>query len=380
MSEDSDLEKTESATPRRIEKAREEGQVVRSRELGTLVMLMTGAIGLYTLGGTLGSRLDTVMRTSLSFERDTAFDTSRMLSHFGLAAWESLLAVAPLLLLFAAAALCAPMLLGGWLFSTKSLQMDFSRLSLFKGIGRLFSVNSLAELLKAIAKSVLVGIVGAWVIWKRLPETIALMNAPVQEALIHMLELVLTCCFLIAGSLVLVAVLDVPWQFWEYFRKLRMTKEEIKQEHKESEGDPHTKSRIRQQQRALARRRMMTKVPGADVIVTNPTHFAVALRYEEGRMSAPRVVAKGTGEVAARIRAIAAEHRVPTLSAPPLARALHRHVELDHEIPAGLYTAVAEVLAWVFQLKHWHYSEGPLPTGPTGLPVPDELAVPESRE
>ena len=158
-----------------------------------------------------------------------------------------------------------------------------------------------------------------------------------------------------------------------------MTKEEIKQEMKETDGDPHIKARIRQQQRAIARRRMMAEVPKADVVVTNPTHYAVALRYEEGRMGAPRVVAKGADEVAARIRELAAEHRVPMLSAPPLARALHRHVELGHEIPAGLYTAVAEVLAWVYQLKNWHYSYGPQPNGPADLVVPDELAVPESR-
>ncbi len=194
-----------------------------------------------------------------------------------------------------------------------------------------------------------------------------------------MLDIVLHCCLLVALSLLLVAAIDVPWQLWEHFKKLRMTKEEVKQEFKESEGDPHIKGRIRQQQRAMARRRMMQEVPKADVVVTNPTHFAVALRYEEGRMGAPRVVAKGTDEVAARIRELAAEHRVPLMSAPPLARALHRHVDLGQEIPAGLYTAVAEVLAWVYQLKHWHYSQGPHPSAPTDLLVPDELAVPESR-
>ncbi len=379
MSEESDLEKTEPASPRRLEKAREEGQVVRSRELVTFVMLMTGVVGLWALGGMLGRQLNTVMRAGLSFEPATAFDTSRMLSRFALAIWESLLAFLPLLLLFGAAALVAPMMLGGWLFSTKSLSPDFTRLSPIKGLGRLFSMHSVVELVKAIAKSLLVGAVGAWVLWRRLPEAIALMNAPVDEALLHMLELVLHCSALIAGSLLLVAAIDVPWQYWEHYKKLRMTKEEVKQEHKETEGDPHVKGRIRQQQRAMARRRMMSEVPKADVVVTNPTHFAVALRYEEGRMSAPRVVAKGSDAVAARIRELATEHRVPLLSAPPLARALHRHVELGHEIPAGLYTSVAEVLAWVYQLKHWHHADGPQPQAPTELAVPDELSVPEGR-
>ncbi|MEN7530827.1 flagellar biosynthesis protein FlhB [Cupriavidus sp. 2SB] len=380
MSEESDLEKTEPASPRRLEKAREEGQVVRSRELGTFVMLMTGVIGLWTLGGTLGRKLNAVMQTSLAFEPATAFDTNRMLSQFGIAIFDALLAFMPLLLMFGVAALVAPMALGGWIFSTKSFMPDFKRLNPLSGLGRLFSMHSLVELAKAIAKSLLVGGVGGWMVWRKLPEAIALMNAPVEEAMLHTMELVLYVCGIVAGSLLLVVALDVPWQLWEYYKKLRMTKEEVKQEMKETDGDPHVKARIRQQQRAMARRRMMTEVPKADVVVTNPTHFAVALRYDEkARWNAPRVVAKGTDEVAARIRELAAEHRVPVLSAPPLARALHRHVELGHEIPAGLYTAVAEILAWVFQLKNWHYSYGPQPDAPSDLAVPDELAVPESR-
>ncbi|MFS8975733.1 flagellar biosynthesis protein FlhB [Cupriavidus necator] len=379
MSEESDLEKTEPASPRRLEKAREEGQVVRSRELATFIMLIAGVTGLWTLGGHIGRSLNQVMQGALHFERDTAFDTSRMLSRFAVMVWDSLLAFLPLLLLFGVAAVAAPLLLGGWVFSAKSFAPQLSRMSPIAGLGRMFSAHSLVELLKAVAKSLLVGSVGAWVLWHRLPEAIALMNAPVQEALLHMVDLVMYCCLVVSLSLLVVAAIDVPWQYWEFFKKLRMTKEEVKQEFKESEGDPHIKNRIRQQQRAMARRRMMTEVPKADVVVTNPTHFAVALRYEEGRMSAPRVVAKGTGEVAARIRALAAEHRVPLMSAPPLARALHRHVELGQEIPAGLYTAVAEVLAWVYQLKHWHYTQGPQPQAPADLLVPDELAVPESH-
>lgn len=379
MSEESDLEKTEPASARRLEKAREEGQVVRSRELATLIMLMSGVVGLSTLGGTLANKLDAVLHASLAFEPAIAFDTTRMMSHFGIAVWEGLLAFLPLLLFFGAAALAGPMLLGGWMFSAKSFAPDFSRLSPLKGLGRLFSSQSLVELTKAIAKALLVGSVAGWVLWRRLPEAIALMSAPIHEALLHMLEMVLSGTAMVAGSLVLVAALDVPWQYWTFYKKLRMTKEEVKQEHKDSDGDPHIKARIRQQQRAMAKRRMMSEVPKADVVVTNPTHFAVALRYEEGRMSAPRVVAKGSDAIAARIREIAVENGVPLLSAPPLARALHRHVELGREIPAGLYTSVAEVLAWVYQLKHWHHSSGPHPAAPSDLLVPDELAVPESQ-
>jgi flagellar biosynthetic protein FlhB len=244
--------------------------VVRSRELGTFAMLMTGVIGLWTTGGVLGRKLDAVMHAGLAFEPATAFDTNRMLSQFAAIVWDALLAFLPLLLMFGVAALVTPLALGGWMFSTKSFSPDFSRMSPISGLGRLFSAHSLVELAKAIAKSLLVGGVGAWMIWRKLPETIALMDAPIQEALLHMMELVLYVSGVVAGSLILVAALDVPWQLYTFHKKLRMTKEEIKQEMKETDGDPHIKARIRQQQRAIARRRMMAEVPKADVVVTNP--------------------------------------------------------------------------------------------------------------
>jgi len=176
----------------------------------------------------------------------------------------------------------------------------------------------------------------------------------------------------VAGMFV-VAALDVPYQLWQFHKKLRMSKEEVKREHRESEGDPHVKGRIRQQQRAIARRRMMTQVPKADVVVTNPTHFAVALQYTDGEMRAPKVVAKGVNLVAARIRELAAENNVPLLEAPPLARALYHNVELNREIPGQLYGAVAEVLAWVYQLRRFKTEGGDVPVAPTELEVPAEL-------
>jgi flagellar biosynthetic protein FlhB len=202
---------------------------------------------------------------------------------------------------------------------------------------------------------------------------IALMYAGPTEALAQGLDLVALCCMLIVGSLALIVLIDAPWQLWSHFRKLRMSREDVRQENKESEGDPHVKGRIRQQQRAMARRRMMAQVPGADVVVTNPTHYAVALAYAEGRGSAPRVVAKGSGLVAARIRALAEGHRVPVLSAPPLARALFHHVDLGREIPVELYAAVAQVLAWVYQLRRWNSGQGAEPIVPGGLAVPEGM-------
>lgn len=202
---------------------------------------------------------------------------------------------------------------------------------------------------------------------------LGLATQPLDAALADALHLVAVCCGATVAGMLVVAGLDVPYQLWQYNKKLRMTKEEVKREHRENEGDPHVKGRIRQQQRAIARRRMMAAVPKADVVVTNPTHFAVALQYTDGEMRAPKVVAKGVNLVAARIRELAAEHGVPMLEAPPLARALYHNVELEREIPGSLYSAVAEVLAWVYQLKRFRLEGGEAPEVPVDLDVPAEL-------
>ncbi|AIY40261.1 Flagellar biosynthesis protein FlhB [Collimonas arenae] len=375
MAEESDLEKTEPGSPRRLEKAREEGQVARSRELSTFVMLLTGIGGLWLTAVPMAGHLGHILRNGMQFKRATGFDTSFMLTQAAAAAWEALQAVLPLLAMLALAALVAPVMLGGWLFSTDALAPKFSKLNPVSGIGRMFSSQSLAELLKACAKSVLVGGVAYWVISRNMDTLLGLLTEPAHGALAHTVRLVANCCALMIASLLLVAAIDVPFQLWSYYRKLRMTREELKQEHKESEGDPHVKGLIRRQQQQMARRRMMADVATADVVVTNPTHFAVALKYSDKEMRAPRVVAKGTDLIALRIRAIGAEHKIPLLEAPPLTRALYRHTNLGEEIPAALYTAVAEVLAWVYQLQRWRSEGGIAPRPPADLPVPDSLDV-----
>jgi len=373
MSEESDLEKTEPASPRRLEKAREEGNVARSRELSTLVLLGAAVAGLWGGAGSLGTTMQSALRSGLHFERGVGFDGSRMLAHAGTMLVEALIAVVPVLGVMALAALVAPMLLGGWLFSTKSLAPDFNKLNPLAGIGRMFSTQSLAELVKALAKSGLIGGVAWMVIMRDLDRAMALMAQPASAALPQMVALVAHDCALIVAALLLVALIDVPYQLWNHYRKLRMSREDLRQEHKESEGDPHVKARIRSQQQQMARRRMMAEVPKADIVVTNPTHFAVALKYDEGAMGAPRVVAKGMDQVALRIREIAKEHKVAILEAPPLTRALYKNTRLGREIPAGLYTAVAEVLAWVYRLKRWESEGGEAPREPGDLPIPPEL-------
>ncbi|WP_434661246.1 flagellar biosynthesis protein FlhB [Paraburkholderia sp. A3BS-1L] len=373
MAEDSDLEKTESATPKRLEKAREEGQVARSRELSTFALLSAGCFGAWMLSGTIGEHLQTMLRGALTFNHAGAFETKRMLTGAGVAAREGLVALLPVLLLTGAAALLAPMALGGWLFSTKSLEMKFSRLNPVSGLGRIFSVNGPIQLGMSIAKTLVVGGIGGSALWMRRDEILGLAMQPPPRAFADALHLIAVCCGTTVAGMFVVAAIDVPYQLWSYHRKLRMTKEEVKREHRENEGDPHVKGRIRQQQRAMARRRMMAQVPKADVVVTNPTHFAVALQYADGEMRAPRVVAKGVNLVAARIRELAAEHNVPLLEAPPLARALYYNVDINREIPGPLYGAVAQVLAWVYQLKRFREHGGDVPMAPTDLDVPPEL-------
>ena len=373
MAEESDLEKTEPASPGRLEKAREEGQVARSRELVTFVMLATGLGALWVTGEMMGGHFASALRNGLQFERASGFDSSHMMLQAGTAILHAFQALMPLLAMMLVAALVAPMMLGGWLFSTKSLAPNFSKLNPVAGLGRMFSTETLAELTKTIVKSLLVGSVAWWVISANVGAIMALMSTPVHAALPHTLRLVAGICALIIGSLLLVAAIDVPYQLWSHAKKLRMSREDLRQEQKENDGDPQVKAQIRRQQQQMAKRRMMAEVPKADIIVTNPSHFAVALKYLDKDMRAPRVVAKGADLVALRIRAMAREHNVPVLEAPPLTRALFRHTQLGDEIPAALYAAVAEVLAWAYQLNRVSSEGGAVPPTPRDLPVPESL-------
>jgi flagellar biosynthetic protein FlhB len=373
VAEDSDLEKTEAATPRRLQKAREEGQIVRSRELSTFALLAAGFFGVWGMSGSIGEHFQNMLRASLTFDHAGAFETSHMLIGAGAAAREGFYALMPILAFTGLAALLAPLALGGWQLSAAGLQPKFSRLDPIAGLGKMFSINGPIQLGMSLAKTLVVGIVGGTAIWNRREEILALATQPLHLALANSVHLIGVCCGMTVAGMLVVAGLDVPYQLWQFHKKLRMSKEEVKREHKESEGDPHIKGKIRQQQRAAARRRMMGKVPTADVVVTNPTHFAVALKYTDGEMRAPKVVAKGVNLVAARIREIAAENNVPLLEAPPLARALYHNVELDREIPGPLYGAVAEVLAWVFQLRRFKAEGGVAPVAPTEFDVPAEL-------
>lgn len=280
MAEDSDLEKSESASPRRLEQAREEGQVPHSRELATFISLMVGVVALYVLGRWGGHRLMTIMKSGLSLPRGLVFEPGAMGRMLESLAADALLTIAPLLVASVIAALVTPFLVGGWVFSAKVLRFDLTRLDPMQGLGRMFSTHGLVELVKASLKAVLVAGVGVWVVWRERDHLFGLMHQPLASSMDDFASLVLLSALLIVASLALIAAIDVPFQLWEYHRRLRMTKEEVRQEMKEQEGDPQIKARIRAAQREMSRRRMMSNVPTADVVVTNPTHYAVALKYD----------------------------------------------------------------------------------------------------
>lgn len=373
MAEESDLEKTEPASPRRLEQAREEGDVPRSRELATCTMLLATGLGLWVTGEPLVRQMSRMLAGGLAFDRAQAFEFDRLWTQLAASLFDVLLAFAPLAGLLLLVAVGSPLLIGGWLFSAKALQPNFNRLNPLNGLGNMISMHAGVELIKAVAKALLVGVVAYMVVSRQLDSMVALAVEPVLSGSGHLARMLLVSFIALVSALAAIALVDAPYQMWHYANKLKMTREELRQEAKEQDGDPHVKARIRQLQREMARKRMMAEIPKADVVVTNPTHYAVALQYTEGKMGAPRVIAKGADALAAKIREIAAEHHVPLLEAPPLARALYKHTELGDQIPQGLYTAVAEVLAYVFQLRAYAKNGGMRPQEPTDIDVPPEM-------
>lgn len=373
MAEDSDLEKTEQPSPRRLEQAREEGQVPQSRELSTFLVLITGIGALWMMGEWISGRILGMLRAGFAIERERAFDPKLMLESFGDLFTDALLTMMPLFGILMVAAIAAPVLMGGFVFAPKMLGLKLERMNPLQGIGRMFSMHGLAELVKSLLKAAVVGLMGVFAVWREHEHIFGLTGETVEAAVPDFLQMVLFATLLIIMGLAILALIDVPFQLWQYNKKLRMTKEEVKRESKEQDGDPQVKGRIRAMQREMARRRMMAQVPKADVVVTNPTHFSVALKYDANKMRAPIVVAKGRGEVALKIRELAKEHKVPMLEAPPLARALYKHCELEQAVPGALYTAVAEVMAYVYQLNHWMAHGGLPPAAPGRLPVPADM-------
>jgi flagellar biosynthetic protein FlhB len=372
MAEDSDLERTEPATGKRLEQARSSGNIPRSRELATFAVTMTGVTMIMNQGGKIATFVMDTARTLLTFDHEMLRTPDIMLVRFKETMFGALWQLAPILAALFLVALFTPMLIGGWNLSLEALEPKFSKMNPLPGIVRMFSINSLTEALKAILKSMLIGGVATLVIWKQRQEILGIGQMSLHSGLLKMVDMLIHTFFLVTGALILLVAIDVPFQLWSYHKKLRMTKEEVKQEFKEQDGNPEVKGKIRRMQREASRRRMMQEVPNANVIVTNPTHYAVAIQYKEG-MRAPLVVAKGALILAEKIIDSGREHQVAIMRVPSFARALYFHAELGEEVPSRLYAAAAQVLAYVYQLKLYETNGGLAPVYPDSIEVPTDL-------
>lgn len=372
MAEDSDLERTEEPTGRRLEEARDKGQIPRSRELTTFAVLIVGLIALIVTGPALYAASQQMVRLGFVFSPESLADPFLLPTLLRQSLELMLRALLPFLLSCLLATLLTPIAIGGWLFTLQPLSPNFSRMNPATGLGRMVSVRSLVEMGKATLKSALIGGIAAAVLWHERDEFLALITMPPDTGIAYLWQMLHYTLLMTMGGMAVIVLIDVPYQLWDYYKGLRMTKEEVKREMKEQEGSPEIKGRIRQLQREAARRRMMSAIPQADVVVTNPTHYAVAIQYTT-KMRAPIVVAKGSFLLAERIIDIARENRVAIVRTPPFARALYHHAELGEEIPSALYTAAAEVLAYIYQLKEYRRNGGEEPLLNTDLPVPKEL-------
>lgn len=371
---ESGAEKSEEPTAKRKQQAREKGEIARSRELNTLAILLGGTAGMLLFGAHLGGKVLEIMQLNFDLPRELLYSDRHMSLHLLFAAKSAAEGLWPLFLILLLAAVIGPVALGGFLFTVEPLTPKFSRLNPLAGLKRMFSVKSLVELVKALAKFVVVLLVALLVLSRAQDGLFALAHQPLEHAILSAMQTIGWCAFWLACAMILIAAVDVPFQMWDSKQKLKMTKQEVKDEHKDTEGKPEVKGRIRRLQMEMAQRRMMESVPEADVVITNPTHFSVALKYDENGDRAPVLLAKGGDNLALKIREIANQHQIVILESPPLARALYYSTELDEEIPAGLYMAVAQVLAYVYQLRQYHAGKGKRPQPPgENLPIPNEL-------
>lgn len=346
-------EKTELPTEKRLRESREKGDVPRSRELATVAVFGAGVASLLAMGGGVAARSKDWMRSAMTPDLALLDSPQDLFGHFGELLLGLLTILAPLIIATLIACFVAPAAMGGFNFATKGLVPDLKKLDPLAGLKRIYGAEGLAELLKSILRVVLVGGAAALFLWPAMPRLRAMLHQPLEQAAAGGLKFALWLLMATAGALLLLALADAPYQRWNWRRKLMMTRQEMREEMKESEGRPEVKGRIRQLQHEMSQRRMMEDIPTADVIVVNPTHYAVALKYDSDAMGAPRVVAKGVDEMALRIREVGKRHRVALVEAPPLARVLYREAEIGQEIPVKLYAAVAQVLSYVYQLRDW---------------------------
>ncbi len=373
MAEDSGQDKTEEPTEKRIADARKKGQIPRSKELNTFVALMTAAIMLLFVGPFIGNGLLKLMKQQFQLSREVIFDEASIIIFFEQVLLDGIFLIFPLAIPLVIAALITPMMIGGWNFSTEALAPKVSKLNPISGFKKMVGLNGVVELLKAIVKTALVIFVATKLFNSYLDQFMGLSSLPLKGAIYKTVDIISFGFLILSSTLVLVVAIDVPYQIWNTKKQLKMSKQEIKDESKQQEGNPEVKGQIRRKQMEMAQQRMMEEVPKADVIVTNPAHFAIALKYDPMGTGAPILVAKGVDMIAAQIRNSAIAAEVTLVAAPPLARALFYSTELGEEIPKGLFLAVAQVLAYVFQLKAATENLWEKPSPPKDLKVPGEF-------
>ncbi|MEB0045423.1 MULTISPECIES: flagellar biosynthesis protein FlhB [unclassified Pseudomonas] len=371
---ESGQDKTEDATDKKKKDARDKGEVARSKELNTLAIMLVGASALLIFGGALAQDMMELMRLNFSLPREVILDQRYMSTYLMHSGQIALWAIQPIMISLVLAAIIGPISLGGWLFAADSMAPKFSRMNPLSGLKRMFSSKALVELLKALAKFIIILFVALAVLSSDIDDLLRIAHEPLDQAIIHSLQVVGWSTLWMACGLIIIAAVDVPVQLWESHKKLLMTKQEVRDEHKDQEGRPEVKQRIRQLQREMSQRRMMAAIPDADVIITNPTHYAVALKYDPEKGGAPMLVAKGSDFLALKIREIAVANNVMLLESPALARSIYYSTELDQEIPGGLYLAVAQVLAYVYQIRQHRAGKGKRPDPLKGdLPIPPDL-------
>ncbi|MEH6625203.1 MAG: flagellar biosynthesis protein FlhB [Motiliproteus sp.] len=370
MAEETGQEKSEEPTAKRLEDALKKGDIARSKELNTTVLLLTAAAGLLIFGAQIAGDLASMMKFNFQLTRQDIFDPSLMFHHLGDSVLSMLKSLSLFFLVLAAAAVIGPIALGGWNFSASAMAPKFSRLNPLEGIKRMFSLKSVVELFKGVAKFLVVASLSVIILLMQEKSLLSIGNEAIQSAMEHGLDVLSWAFLLMCSTMILIAAVDVPYQLYDHNKKLKMTMQEVKDEMKNTEGKPEVKGRMRQLQYEMSQRRMMGEVPEADVVITNPTHYSVAIKYDQNTVGAPMLVAKGADHMAIKIREIANEYKIPILAAPALARAIYFNTELEEEIPEGLYVAVAQVLAHVYQMKA---ATGRVPDIDEDYPIPEEL-------
>jgi flagellar biosynthetic protein FlhB len=370
---DEDDDKTEEPTGKRQADAKERGDVPRSRELNTFVMMIVSATFLLTQGAKIGIGLLEFMRAQFQLSREVIFDPLAPLIYLKQGMTDGFQLIAPFIIVLLIFACVTPISLGGWVFSLSAIAFKPSKLNPITGISRIFTIGGLVELLKSLVKILLVFAVAVSLYRSYIIELLGLGAEPIEQSIGHALDIISKCVLMLCSSLLLVALIDVPYQFWSHSKKMKMSKQEVKDENKQAEGSPEIKGRQRRAQMEMRQRRMMAEVPKADVIVTNPSHYAVALKYDQNSNAAPKLIAKGVDLIAAQIRNTAIGANVPLVAAPPLARALYYSTEIDEEIPQGLYLSVAQILAYVYQLNAAQKNNWRAPLMPEDISIPDEF-------